>query len=701
MEYKQQYGYLRDLVETQFQKVSTKDITDDNVDEWFDNVINILCDGIETEYVQRMKVRITFADDVQVSLTIMDFMFNLLLWPLITCSGRPIESKNLYFEDAITRISIKRYIDKNFIRTSLKLFPIITLNQLIDRSIGKFRKLENFQMYLANSLNLYDTIVLMRQYPEFNDTIHFDPSGIPLEDVKEKGMEAMRIQNNYIKNSDHCLRDALSVGEGVNPKQEKEVYVNIGPKPNGLGSVFPHAIQRSFINGGLQTIEDVVMDSSVGRLAQLIKKQNVGDSGSFARKLGLNGMDTIMHPDPEYSCDTKNHQEVVIKNSDMLDMFNMRYYKFNPKGVLHLLDSVKDKHLIGQKLYFRSPMTCASAARGEGICYKCYGDLAYVNSEINIGQIAAEFLSAIYTQKQLSAKHLLEAAIVKMEWEGPFHDLFTVQFNLLELKDGMKFKGMKLIIDSDEIVEDERDQDESMILTGSRTYITQFQVMFPDGSVVDIRTSTGDELYIHTDLMYYMTLVGVDDDGMYVVDMSKLKDLALFEIDVKNDELSKTMKIIHSIINNKATTKGFERNSILEAFIDNNLMGGIKLNSVHFEVILMNQMRHIDDILLLPDWRHENEPCQIVTLDHSLNYNRSISIRLQSSGVAKSITSPDNHKLTQPSVVDLFAMEKPQEFMSGQIPLSDYVPIGEEGRNIESPIFFYTREEEEDVETEV
>lgn len=695
MEYKQQYGYLRELVETGQQKVSTLDIDDNNVDEWFDNVIAILCDGIETDYVQQMKVRITFADNESLTLTIMDFMFNLLFWSLVTCSGRKIESKHLYFEDAITRGSIKKYIDKNFIRVNMKTIPIIKLNQLIDRSIGKFRKLENFQMYLANSLNLYDTILLMRQYEEFNDTIHFNSDGIPLEDLKEKGMEAMRIQNNYIKKSDHCLRDALLVGEGVNPKQEKEVYVNIGPKPNGLGSVFPHGIPNSFINGGLKTIEDVVMDSSVGRIAQIIKKQNVGDSGAFARKLGLNGMDTIMHPDPEYSCDTKNYQRVTIKNSDMLDMFNMRYYKFNPKGVLHLLDSEKDKHLIGQTLYFRSPMTCASAARGEGICYKCYGDLAYTNNDINIGQIAAEFLSAIYTQKQLSAKHLLEAAIVKMEWEGPFYDLFTVQFNLLELKENMTFKGMKLLIDSDEIVEDERDQDESMIITGSKTYITQFQIAFPDGSVETIRTSTGDELYIHSDLMYHMSSMGSydEEDGYYKIDMNKLKDCALFEIDIKNDELSKTMKIIHNVINNKATTKSFNRESILEAFIDNNLTGGIKLNSVHFEVILMNQIRNAEDILLLPNWRHPGEECQIVTLDHSLNHNRSISIRLQSSGVAKSITSPDNHRLTQPSVVDLFAMEKPQEFMSGEIPLSDYTLIGEEGSKYKSPIYFYTAEE--------
>ena len=95
-------------------------------------------------------------------------------------------------------------------------------------------------------------------------------------------------------------------------------------------------------------------------------------------------------------------------------MYDMRFYRFNEKGIEYLLDAEKDQHLIGQTLLFRSPQTCASAARGNGICYRCYGNLAYANRNINIGQIAAEQLSSIYTQTLLSAKHLLESAIIKM-----------------------------------------------------------------------------------------------------------------------------------------------------------------------------------------------------------------------------------------------------------------------------------------------
>ena len=89
-------------------------------------------------------------------------------------------------------------------------------------------------------------------------------------------------------------------------------------------------------------------------------------------------------------------------------------------------------------------MTCASAAKGHGICYKCYGDLAYINNDINVGQIAAEGLSSIYTQILLSAKHLLESLVVKMEWSEGFYDYFQITFNSIALREDKSYKGCKL-----------------------------------------------------------------------------------------------------------------------------------------------------------------------------------------------------------------------------------------------------------------
>ena len=112
------------------------------------------------------------------------------------------------------------------------------------------------------------------------------------------------------------------------------------------------------------------------------------------------------------------------------------------------------------------------------------------------------------------------------------------------------------------------------------------------------------------------------------------------------------------------------------------------MNCVHFEVLLMNQIRALEDILELPDWTNENEPYQILTLSESLNNNRSISVRLQASKIARALTHPHNRRLTKPSNMDLFYMEQPQKFMTDEYVKSTYQPKKEVDKLVVKPIYF-------------
>ena len=681
------YGYYKELVSTGQQTIYTKDINNDNIDEHWQNIINILSDGIERVEVQEFKIHVVFPDD-EINLFIIQYMYNLMFWSLIVSANKPLESIHLFFEKVISVGNIKKYVDTFFLRKNMKIMNLIDLNQSIDRCIGKFRDLINFQMYLCNTLDFKDTIDFMQEFPEFNDAIHTNIEGIPMEDVKEYGMKATNTMIKYITKADrdHNSKYSFIAKEGTNAKQFKEVMVNIGTKPNGLGGVFSHPIQTSFVNGGLQTVEDVIIDSSIGRIAQILQKQNVGQSGAFARRLGLNNQDSRLHDDPEYSCNTKNFQEVYIKDENILEIFDMRWYRFNPDGVEYIVDSTKDKHLIGKTLYFRSPMTCNSAVNGDGICFKCYGNLAYANRNINIGQIASELLSSIYTQRLLSAKHLLESAIIKMEWSNEFHDFFNVEFDQIMLKDDMEYKRMKLIINAEDIVEDDTDDEEESLGIEEGSYVYSFIVKGADNKEYIMRTSDSDPIYLSSDLQEIMQAEGTTDEDRYEIDMIKLKEKSLFMIDIQNDELSKVMKQVKNLIDNKSSIKCHNRNSILEAFIDANLSGGIRINSVHFEVLLMNQIRAYDDILSLPDWSKSNEQYQIITLENALIDNLSINVRLQSPKLKRTIIHPSNRRLYKPSNMDLFYMEHPQDVMSGDYPES--TNEAERSRKVIKPVTF-------------
>lgn len=689
MIYKPQYAPYKDLCEKGIQTIYTKDINKTNIDQHFNSIINILKDGIETQEVKNMMINVVFVDNEDVDLSIFDYLINLMMWQLCTGIDKPIESVHLAFFENITKRSIKEYIDNSFLDKYRKITPFINMNQIIDDVIGKFRQLRPFQLYLANTLNLEDTIDLMKQYPDFNDTIHFSIDGIPLEDVKDKGMEATNKQISYIKNSDHCLRDSFRTGEAISPKQYKEVFVNIGSKPDGQGSVFPHPIPNSFMNGGLQTPEDICIESSVGRVAQILQKTNVGESGAFARNLELNNQDTYLHQDPNYICNTRNFQEVLIDSETKLDLFNLRYYRETPLGVDKLLEAKKCKHLIGRKLYFRSPMTCASAARGHGICYKCYGDLAYTNQEVNIGQIAAEALSSIYTQILLSAKHLLESLVVKMQWTAAFYDLFTVSFNTIGLKKDGIYRGYKLIIDEDIKYEEEMED------TTYNEYINSFIIQTPTGEQIRIETSEADNIYFVPEFSEYVSNIKgknitlEEDNTPIEINMVDIIDFdALFIMEVRNNELSRTMDKIKKLIDNKSIINQHDRNSILETFISTNVAGGIKLNSVHFEVLLMNQIRAEDDELESPDWSVPNQRYQILTLSKSLFMNKSITVRLQSSKINKIFQNPKNRFITKPSITDLYCMEQPQEYLNEKILSDENTPKSDIEKNIEQPISF-------------
>ena len=689
MKYNPNYHYpYEDLCNTGHQTIYTKDLNQDNINDHFNSIINILKDGIETPEVQSMMLHIVFENDTDLDLSIFDYTINLMFWQFCTIVNHPIWDVHVVFPEDITKKYIKEYIDNIFVDKYRKKLPFIELNQTIDAVIGKFRDLRQFQMYLANTLNLEDTIDLMNQYPEFNETVHFDTTGIPLEDIKEAGMAATNKQIRYIKNSNHCLRDSFRTGEAISPKQYKEVAVNIGSKPDGQGSVFPHPIKHSFMNGGLQSAEEICIESSVGRVAQILQKTNVGESGAFARQLELNNQDTFLNPDPNYVCDTHNFEEITIENETMLNMYDLRYYRTNPNGIDKKLNAKKDKNLIGQRLFFRSPMTCASAARGHGICYKCYGDLAYAEQEINIGQIAAEGLSSIYTQILLSAKHLLESLVIKMEWTKQFYELFTITFNTIALKENGTYRGYKLIIDDDIKSEEEIDDIEY------NYYINSFIVRTPDGEDIKIKTTEADNIYIEPDFYQYIMSVQPEDDNSdesyYVeLNMVDLMDFpVLFVVQVRNNELSATMDKIKKLIDNKSIIESYDRNSILKEFITTNIQGNIKLNAVHFEVLLMNQIRAADDDLDVPDWTIPNAPYKILTLSKSLSENRSITVRLQSNKVSKALSNPQNRFISKPSMTDIYFMEQPQEYLDPNMISDEYVPKSDKEEGVIQPVSF-------------
>lgn len=687
MYYPENYYVFKELLSNGGKMLlKTSDITLSNYENYYKGLLNLLKDGIDDPNLHNMIVTVDFGFGDVVDLSIFDLYFNIIMWYMPLCNGS-INGEALFFPNNMTQDEIKKYIDK-FILKMRERFSSVKLNNIITNTLHRFVDVDDFSMFFANTINLKDTIDLANRVPDFNALLHTSLKGVKIEDVKSEGMRRADESIEIIKNSkqylgyDHCLANSFRVGEGINPRQYKEFAIHIGSKPNGTGGVNPHVIDKSYIRGALIDVASQYVDSASSRVAQIQTKKNVKSSGNFARILGINNMDTFINPDLNYKCDTHNFEVITIRNEKYLKRLTDRYFRFDPEGMDYKITS-KSRDLIGKTIYLFSPMTCQSAAEGHGICRRCYGDLAYNNYNIKVGKFGAEQLSAQLTQKQLSAKHLVETVVEPYEWEFPF-DIYFDNSNI-NLIDARSDAPRAYILIDPELIEsvndegfyDEDDDDDSISLVDSNNdlneYITSFTLVNESGESYTINNKQEGEMYFTKEFSDYIkSYADQTDDDMIKVDLQDIanRDISLFYVQINNNDIDKGLKEIEHMLNRKSNIEGinYDKDVLLDKLLstcdDNKLI----IQSVHLEVICMNQIRSAKDLLRNPDWSIPGEKYQILTLDGALKNSPSIVNSLIYQKLADTLTYPLSYKKKASSRMDMFFMKQPQVFMSKDNP---------------------------------
>ena len=687
--------------------IHTTDITKENWRLHFTGILNILKDGIYTERIQGYMITIVFANGMDVELSIIDYWFNLVMWYLLVMTDMTIEPKHIFFQDELKADSIKHYIDLYFINENRSKFNNRMLNNIIADMLQCYHEIDAFAPFLCNTLNLEDTAELMLKDPEFNECMTADFAGVPMDAVKGVGMQYANKSIDCIKRAkdilghDHCLADAWRASEGINAKQYKEFTINIGTKPDGHGGIFPHIINKSFINGGVVDPIDYFIESSTGRIAQIIKFNNVSSSGTFARILGLNNMDSFIYPDTEYDCGTKHMLPVEVRSDEFLRHLNLLYYREQPMGIERKINYWEDKHLIGKRIWVRTPITCASAARGDGVCFKCYGDLAYTimnideGISINIGRIAAEYMTAILTQMQLSVKHLLEAMIDRITWCDDFERFFDLNANVVQVSSEIdNYKDLRLLIDpsniemeSDDVADVSEDDDASAAMNFNE-YVTEFDVLrVSTGEIMHISNDRAESLYITMELNAAIRKKGEpSEDEMIMVPFTDLRDIPLFVLVLQNNEITKTLNKMKRLYNKADQIKGKTLEQLFQDILDTNIEGNLGVSAVHYALMLMNQVRSTEDVFETPRWDTVDPRYRILTLNESLNMSRSITISLSYQKITPMFYSPLTYKKHGASFMDLFFMRTPQRVIRG---IDDEpIPVQRKEGEVWDPIVF-------------
>ena len=460
-------------------------IKKENWSNHFDAIHCILRDGIDDPSLSKAKINLIIGGH-EVGLTIPDYWLNLILWSLIIKSDDEIEPKHIFFKREITAKTIKNYIDEFFIKVHIEDIDFLTKNNMIADALYHIAKVDEFADLFVNSINLQDDVLMMNAIPEYYNLLHPDMSKVDLQKANEYGMECIGKVRDYVLKSkdilgyDHIYTNAFRANESINIRQLKEYAISIGTKPDGNGSVFPHVINNSYINGGVIDLMDYFIESSAGRTAQIISKINVGSSGAMARKIGLNNQGTRLHPDPHFKCSSRNFIRYDVRDAKELSLLVGKYYRFDQLNDFDM-GPIKesDTQLIGKTIYTRSPITCQSHSEGHGICRYCYGDLYFINRDIDVGKYPSEDITASTTQLQLSAKHVLVTDIPDIELPIKFVENFVRSAETISLIEDRNYNDIYLRFHIDEIFKDNEDDvdDTTNTVLDYNDYVNKFAII--------------------------------------------------------------------------------------------------------------------------------------------------------------------------------------------------------------------------------
>ena len=111
---------------------------------------------------------------------------------------------------------------------------------------------------------------------------------------------------------------------------------------------------------------------------------------------------------------------------------------------------------------------------------------------------------------------------------------------------------------------------------------------------------------------------------------------------------------VQDCINKVSVTraKNMTKDALLNEFIRTILKSNLSIQSVHLEVILMNQIRALDNILEKPHWERPNEEYQILTMKQALYNSPSVIVSLLTEKLEKMFYSP----LTFNIIIDRYVL---------------------------------------------
>jgi hypothetical protein len=587
------------------------------------------------------------------------FIINLMYWYPFMVLDRvnDLNDSHIYKEAVCpTKKSSFNYINNKIIKAYRRTYDTAVISAAIDDLVYLLTLInKDFATIMATTLDMESFSDLRERYPRFKELTETKlKDGMQPKEIEDalaaKLDEMMEIID---KDDNNNLKPFIVTGVGVNKGQFSQFAINGGLKPDIEGNVIPTPINSSYIYGGLNSIPNFYIDGQAGCKPLILNKTVMGRSGHFAYKT-MTLAAGYMLSKTVHDCHSSRPILFTVLNDDYLEKIDMRYY-VDDIGELHQIDASQDKHLIGQTIKLRDPVTCCAH---DGICPICYGGLYYTNSDPNFnpGRFAATQVNNPIQQKILSSKHMNATRSDMIEFDEAFNRFFSLDTSKMVLNPDSKedFNEWTLVISEEDcFINDDLNQD-----TDFNTYTETFSLVNKKtNEVVVIQEASNRDIFFYGDISQMFKKKG---DGYIGVNLGKIDyDTPVAMINIENNELSTPLKNIIKLLDRVPHYGCNTIDEIINKFCQLTLEAGMDVMLVHCSMLVKGLVRRLDNILQEPDWT-DPENCdnyQILTTTNALINHPSLTVSISFESMNKQIISPYTYEKYRPSDYDTFYKE--------------------------------------------
>jgi hypothetical protein len=596
------------------------------------------------------------------TLQLRHFVTNLFFWEPIVRMGvyERIDASYIIDCTILSNDLIKSYIDNKIIIPFRTSIGNKKMNVVIHDMIYNIARIStDFNALLGLSMNAETFIDMSKKNKRFNEIIRTKiPDNMQPNEIEKYLLDLTDEQIEILKEEDNFLRPMLRAGTGIKAGQFKEFAVNGGLKPDLDGNTIPIPVNSNFVVGGLNSVSNYYIDSLGGRKSLIMNKTVMGRSGHFARMIMLLSSPVKMRHDEE-DCGTVHPVLMNVKTGKHLSRLRGRYYRLQNSREYKLMTG-DEKHLIGQDILLRSPVTCAS----KKICKKCYGLLYYTNKDLeSIGGYAGSKITEPLSQSILSSKHLLTTQSEKIEFEGDFDKFFTINANeimLNESNEDIEFERYSLLVIRKNISMIEEFDDNEF-----NSFVNLFHVVDnKTGEMIELQEKDEKDLFITPELKGLLKK-SKTNKGVLEVGLDKLADdIRIFVVEISNNELTKPLYNIMDLLNNQPRRERagvYTIDHMVQRMLDLLIESKIVSDSVHGELLIRPLIRSKKDILEIPDFTkyRAKDEYNILTVVNALTNHPSVTISLSFQDISRQLVNPNTFRKKDSSFIDAFFRERP------------------------------------------